>query len=116
VSWIELARNLGIAVTPPRKVCEDVLCPFHGRLAVRGKMLSGIVVSAKAKNMIIVSREFPHQVAKYQRYERSRSRVHAYLPECIEVTEGDEITIAECRPLSKTISFVVIEGEKRIVV
>ena len=66
--------------------------------------------------MIVVSREFPHQVAKYQRYERSRSRVHAYLPECIEVTEGDEITIAECRPLSKTVSFVVIEGGKGIVV
>ena len=64
--------------------------------------------------MVVVSREFPHQVAKYQRYERSRSRVHAYLPECIDVTEGDEITIAECRPLSKTVSFVVIEGIKRI--
>jgi small subunit ribosomal protein S17 len=109
-----LARNFGIAVTPPRKDCADILCPFHGRLSVRGKLLSGIVVSAKAKNMIVVSREFPHQVSKYQRYERSRSRVHAYLPECIDVTEGDEITIAECRPLSKTVSFVVIEGNKGI--
>jgi small subunit ribosomal protein S17 len=111
-----LARNLGIAVTPPRKACEDILCPFHGRLSVRGKLLSGIVVSTRANNMIVVSREFPHQVSKYQRYERSRSRVHAYLPECIEATEGDEITIAECRPLSKTVSFVVIEGGKGIVV
>ena len=111
-----MARNLGIAVTPPRKACEDNLCPFHGRLSVRGKLLIRIVVSAKAKNMNVVSREYPHQVAKYQRYERSRSRLHAYLPECIEVTEGDEITIAECRPLSKTVSFVVIEGDKGIVV
>jgi small subunit ribosomal protein S17 len=109
-----LARNFGIAVTPPRKDCADLRCPFHGRLSVRGKLLSGIVVSANAKNMVVVSREFPHQVAKYQRYERSRSRVHAYLPECIDVTEGDEITIAECRPLSKTVSFVVIEGIKGI--
>jgi small subunit ribosomal protein S17 len=109
-----LARNIGIAVTPPRKACTDILCPFHGRLSVRGKLLSGIVVSAKAKNMIVVSREFPHQVTKYQRYERSRSRVHAYLPECIDVTEGEGVTIAECRPLSKTVSFVVIEGSKGI--
>jgi small subunit ribosomal protein S17 len=64
--------------------------------------------------MIVVSREFPHQVTKYQRYERSRSRVHAYLPECIDVTEGEGVTIAECRPLSKTVSFVVIEGSKGI--
>ncbi|HET7149336.1 MAG TPA: 30S ribosomal protein S17 [Candidatus Nitrosopolaris sp.] len=109
-----MARNIGIAVTPPEKTCADILCPFHGRLSVRGKLLSGIVVSAKAKNMIVVSREFPHQVSKYQRYERSRSRLHAYLPECIEVTEGDEISIAECRPLSKTVSFVVIKGSKGI--
>ena len=75
-SWsrIDLARNLGIAINPPRKDCHDILCPFHGRLSVRGKLLSGIVVSAKAKNMIVVSREFPHLVVKYQRYERSRSR------------------------------------------
>lgn len=109
-----MARNLGIAINPPQKACHDILCPFHGKLSVRGKLLSGIVVSAKAKNMVVVSREFPHLVVKYQRYERSRSRVHAYLPECIDVTEGDEITIAECRPLSKTVSFVVIEGSKGI--
>jgi small subunit ribosomal protein S17 len=108
-----LARNLGIAVTAPRKACDDTLCPFHGRLSVRGKLLSGVVVSSKAKNMVVVSREFPHHVVKYQRYERSKSRIHAYLPECIDVTEGEEITIAECRPLSKTVSFVVIEGTKK---
>jgi small subunit ribosomal protein S17 len=63
--------------------------------------------------MIVVSREYPHLVPKYQRYGRSRSQVHAYLPECIEVMEGDPITIAECRPLSKTVSFVVIAGKRR---
>ncbi len=35
--------------------------------------------------------------------------MHAYLPTCMDVKEGDEVKIAECRPLSKTISFVVIE-------
>ena len=27
----------------------------------------------------------------------------------IEVKEGEEVRIAECRPLSKTVSFVVVE-------
>ena len=36
-------------------------------------------------------------------------RMHAYIPECIDVREGSEVKIAECRPLSKTVSFVVIE-------
>jgi small subunit ribosomal protein S17 len=67
------------------------------------------VASAKAKKMIVVSREYPRPVPKYKRYERSRSKVHAYLPECIEVKEGEEVVVAECRPLSKTVSFVVVE-------
>jgi ribosomal protein S17 len=28
----------------------------------------------------------------------------------MEVKEGDVVTIAECRPLSKTISFVVVQA------
>ncbi|HEX6067593.1 MAG TPA: 30S ribosomal protein S17, partial [Nitrososphaera sp.] len=84
-------------------------CPFHGTLSVRGKLLTGTVASAKAKKMVVVSREYPRPVTKYKRYERSRSKVHAYLPTCVEVEEGDEVIVAECRPLSKTVSFVVIE-------
>jgi small subunit ribosomal protein S17 len=32
----------------------------------------------------------------------------------MDVEEGDRVLIAECRPLSKTVSFVVVEklGEK----
>jgi small subunit ribosomal protein S17 len=85
------------------------LCPFHGKLAIRGKILTGTTVSAKAHNMIVVSREYPRLVRKYKRYERSRSKVHAFLPSCIDVKEGDEVKIAECKPISKTISFVTVE-------
>ena len=104
-----MARNIGVSVVSPRKTCEDELCPFHGTLSVRGKLLTGIVSSAKAKKMVVVSREYPRPVSKYKRFERSRSKVHAYLPTCIDVKEGDEVKVAECRPLSKTVSFVVIE-------
>ena len=104
-----MVRNIGVSVIAPRKTCEDELCPFHGTLSVRGKLLTGTVVSAKAKKMVVVSREYPRPVHKYKRYERSRSKVHAYLPTCVEVKEGDEVMVAECRPLSKTVSFVVIE-------
>jgi small subunit ribosomal protein S17 len=59
--------------------------------------------------MVVVSREYPRPTPKFKRFQRSRSKVHAYLPPCVEVKEGDEVRIAECRPLSKTVSFVVIE-------
>jgi len=59
--------------------------------------------------MIVVSREYPRPVKKYKRYERSSSKVHAFLPSCIDVKEGDEVRIAECKPISKTVSFVIVE-------
>lgn len=104
-----MVRNIGVSVIAPRKTCEDKLCPFHGTLSIRGKLLTGIVTSAKAPKMIVVSREYPIPVQKYKRFQRSRSKVHAFLPSCIDVKEGQEVRIAECRPLSKTVSFVVVE-------
>jgi len=104
-----MVRNIGVSVISPRKTCEDELCPFHGELSVRGKLLTGIVTSSKAPKMVVVSREYPRPTPKFKRFQRSRSKVHAYLPRCVDVKEGDEVKIAECRPLSKTVSFVVIE-------
>ena len=104
-----MIRNIGLPVSPPKEPCDDRLCPFHGTLPVRGKLFNGTVESAKSNSMVVVSREYPHSVPKYKRYERSRSKMHAYLPDCINVSEGQQVRIAECRPLSKTVSFVVIE-------
>lgn len=99
----------GLAVTPPRRTCEDVRCPFHGRIKVRGKILNGKVVSL-SKQTIVIQREYLSKMKKYNRYERRRSKMHAHLPPCIDLKEGDTATIAECRPLAKTISFVVVES------
>ncbi|MCX8191313.1 MAG: 30S ribosomal protein S17 [Nitrososphaerales archaeon] len=101
-------RNIGIDVKPPTKSCDDPECPFHGSLSVRGKILEGKVVSNLAKKMIVIEREYLHYVKKYMRYERRRSKIHAHLPPCIEVARGDRVIIGECRPLAKTVSFVVL--------
>ncbi|HEV8406196.1 MAG TPA: 30S ribosomal protein S17 [Nitrososphaera sp.] len=108
-----MVKNIGVSVISPSKTCEDELCPFHGTLSVRGKLLTGIVSSAKAPKMVVVSREYPRPTPKFKRFQRSRSKVHAYLPACVDVKEGNEVRIAECRPLSKTVSFVVIEVSKK---
>jgi small subunit ribosomal protein S17 len=102
-------RNIGIPVTPPKRSCDDKDCPFHGKLSIRGRLLQGKVVSLRANKMVVVEREYYHYVKKYMRYEKRRSRIHAHLPPCLDVEVGDTVTIAECRPLSKTVSFVVIE-------
>ena len=108
-----MVRNIGVSVASPRKACEDEFCPFHGTLSVRGKLLTGTVSSAQAPKMVVVSREYPRRVSKYKRFQRSKSKVHAYLPSCLEVKEGQEVRIAECRRLAKTVSFVVIEANTK---
>lgn len=104
-----VTRNIGLPVKPPAKDCEDPLCPFHGDLRVRGKVLEGIVASDKMRNTITVEREYFHYIKKYNRYERRRSKISAHSPPCMEVKVGDRVRIAECRPISKTVSFVVVE-------
>lgn len=102
----------GLQVAAPKKSCGEQRCPFHGNLKVRGKLLTGNAVSAGEKSFIVVQMEYLHKVAKYNRGERRRSRISAHLPPCIDVKEGDRVTIGECRPLSKTISFVVVEARR----
>lgn len=102
-------RNIGIEAKPPKNFCTDKNCPWHGSLSVRGKILEGVVVSAKAQKTVIVRRDYLHYLPKYERYERRHSRIPAHNPPCIDAKEGDWVKIAECRPLSKTKHFVVIE-------
>lgn len=104
----------GLEVTAPKKKCEDDRCPFHGHVRVRGRLLSGKAVSAQAKGFSVVEMEYLHMIPKFNRGERRRSRVNAHVPPCIEVQEGDSVTIGECRPLSKTISFVVVEARRSV--
>ena len=102
-------RNIGIEAKAPEEFCSDNKCPWHGTLSVRGRVLKGIVTSAKALKTVIVRWDFHRFMPKYERYERKHNKVAAYCPKCITVNKGDIVRIAECRPLSKTKRFVVIE-------
>lgn len=106
------ARNIGIEVTPPTKACSDPHCPFHGTLSVRGITIDGRVASTKMERSVVVEREFLFYVPKYERYEKRTRRITAHHPPCIPLNAGDEVTVMECRPISKTKSFVVVEARK----
>ncbi len=105
-------RNIGVEVKPPQKSCDDTDCPFHGSLPVRGKILQGVVASSKMSKTVVVKRDTLHYVPKYMRYEKRSSRINAHNPPCIDAKEGDKVRVAECRPLSKTVAFVIIEKEE----
>jgi small subunit ribosomal protein S17 len=93
----------------PKKTCTDRNCPFHGDLPVRGRVLEGSVDSAKMDKTVIVKRDYLNYVPRFMRYERRHSRIPSHNPPCIDAKEGDRVIIAECRPMSKTVSFVVVE-------
>ncbi|MFH0859913.1 MAG: 30S ribosomal protein S17 [Candidatus Altiarchaeota archaeon] len=89
--------------------CGDVNCPKHGTLPTRGLLLEGVVVSDKMNKTVIVQRDYYVKVRKYERYKKSRSRLSAHNPPCINAKAGDKVRIAECRKLSKTVNFVVTD-------
>jgi len=93
----------------PKKTCNDRNCPFHGTLKIRGRILEGVVISDKMDKTVIVRRDFLHYVPKYKRYERRHSHIPAHNPPCINARENDRVKIAECHPISKTVSFVIIQ-------
>jgi small subunit ribosomal protein S17 len=76
---------------------------------VRGRVFEGTVVTAKMDKTVVVEREYLQFSPKYVRYERRRGHIPSHNPPCIGAKEGDRVKIAECRPISKTVSFVVVE-------
>ncbi len=103
------ARDIGLDVRAPKARCDDRHCPFHGRLSVRGQVLEGTVVSTSMQRTAVVERTLLHYVPKYERYEKRRRRYLAHAPPCLPLVVGRRVRIAETRPLSKLVSFCVIE-------
>ena len=93
--------------------CNDKNCHIHGNLKSRGKTFEGIVIR-KFHKRIVIEFERMIYVRKYERYKKSKTKIHARLPVCMEkqINVGDYIKIQECRPLSKIVHFVVIEKIK----
>lgn len=100
---------MSLTFKQPKKSCEDRNCPFHGTLPVRGRVFEGVVASSKMDKTVIVEREYLQFSTKFIRYERRRSHIPSHNPPCIDAKEGERVRIAECRPVSKTVSFVVVE-------
>lgn len=98
-----------MSAAAPKAECMDANCPFHGKLSIRGRSFEGVVVSDKMQKTVTVEIPRVRKVPKYERYLKSTSKLHAHNPPCISARAGDRVRIAECRRLSKTKSFVVIE-------
>ncbi|MBU2637546.1 MAG: 30S ribosomal protein S17 [Nanoarchaeota archaeon] len=102
-------KNTGLDVKPPKEKCNDRHCPFHGTLGVHGRTFAGKIVSTDFNRTAKIEWQRSVYLSKYERYEVRRSRVKAHNPDCIGAKVGDSVRVVECRPISKTKNFVVVE-------
>ena len=102
-------KSIGIpGVVPPKEKCNDLNCPYHGKLSVRGRIFRGIVQSIKPSKTAIVKWERRVYYPKYERFEGRFTKINAHSPSCLHIQKGDKVIIGECHPISKTKKFVVI--------
>ncbi len=94
-------------------LCSDSDCHIHGSLKTRGRIFEGKVIR-KFYKRIVIEFERTIYIKKYERYKKSRTKIHARLPNCMKdrINLGDYIRVQECRPLSKIIHFAVINKIK----
>ncbi|MBW3019202.1 30S ribosomal protein S17 [Candidatus Woesearchaeota archaeon] len=79
------------------------------KTSTHGRTFVGTVVAAKMQDTATVEWERSRYIPKYERFEKLTTRVKAHNPENIDAKKGDIVKIMECRPLSKTKNFVIIE-------
>lgn len=78
-------------------------------MSLRGRTFTGTVISAKMQRTATVEWNRRVNLPKYERYTVKRTRVKAHNPDTIKAEEGDIVRIHECRPLSKTKHFMIVE-------
>merc|ERR1712006_60091 len=106
-------KSIGLGFKVPAKAKEgryiDKKCPLVGQVSIRGKLLRGVVHRTFMKNTITIRRDYLHYQKKYRRYEKRHKMISAHCSPAFDARPGDEVIIGECRPLSKTVRYNVVE-------
>ena len=72
----------------------------------------GTVVSAKPDKTIVVRIDLARRHRKYEKIVRSTSKLHVH-DEANDANEGDRVRVLECRPLSRTKRWKLVEVLER---
>lgn len=72
------------------------------------KTKSGVVTSDKMDQTVTVMIERKIKHPLYKKYIKKSTKIHAHDPDN-KCQQGDFVKIAECRPISKTKSWKVVE-------
>jgi len=91
----------------------DKKCPLTGNVAIRDRILRGVVVKMKMQRTIVIRRDYLHYIKKYNRFEKRHKNMSVHLSPCFrDVAVGDIVTVGECRPLAKTVKYNVLKVSK----
>ncbi len=74
----------------------------------RGRTFEG-TVTKKFATRVVIELERTVFIPKYERFYKKKTKLHARLPQGMNINLGDYIKVRECRPLSKIIHFIVVE-------
>ena len=107
-------KSVGLGFKTPKAAINgkyiDKKCPFTGNVAIRGRIIRAQVASTKMKRSIIIRRNYLHWINKYQRYMKRHKNFAVHCSPCFDrVKVGDDVVVGQCRPLSKTIRYNVLE-------
>jgi small subunit ribosomal protein S11e len=109
-------RQIGLGLKTPKEAIEgtyiDKKCPFTGNVSVRGRVFRGVVVSTKMTRTVIVRRDYLHYQRKYKRFEKRHRNIPAHASPAFRLRDGDQVTIAQTRPTSKTKRFTVVKLDR----
>ncbi|KAG6336673.1 hypothetical protein ID866_2420 [Astraeus odoratus] len=113
-------KDVGLGFKTPSEAIQgtyiegvvDKKCPFTGNVSIRGRILTGKVISTKMTRTIIIRRDYLHYIPKYHRYEKRHKNLAAHVSPAFRVEVGDMVTVGQCRPLSKTVRFNVLRVAK----
>lgn len=90
----------------------DKKCPFTSEVSIRGRILTGRVVSTKMTRTIIIRRDYLHYIPKYSacgcitlntaaehsladRYEKRHKNLAAHVSPAFRVELGDVVTVGQ---------------------
>merc|ERR1712093_21156 len=106
-------REVCLGFKTPRSAREgnyiDKKCPWTGNVSIRGRILRGTVVSTKMERTVVLRRDYLHYITKYNRFEKRHRNLPAHCSPALKLSHGDLVIVGQCRPLSKTVRFNVLD-------
>jgi small subunit ribosomal protein S17 len=95
-----------VAARAEAPVVEEQHAPEHG--PGRPKVRQGVVVSDKGDKTIVVRVDVARRHRRYQKILRSSSTLHVH-DERNDANAGDTVRVQECRPMSRTKRWRLVE-------